>query len=256
MMLLAAAAALAQTPQYRVVTPEGKAPALQPGAGVPIDATLPATAEARADHRECMRTNAAALSLLNASREVVRTRENLRSDRAQGRSLAYSEGELERNWKYYKSQGGVATTPDEVKVPDDPCKASADKFRQQAEAAQTQYRECAATHEREIRISRLASEVIQARQWLAAAEKVQEEKRRNPSFGTDTRGSGEWASLAKLEPATMRQELAQRFTAYRSAGGPATRIDEVSALPDPCVAQRTPAPSPIRREGIVIPARK
>ena len=222
MMLLAAAAAFAQTPQYRVVTPEGKAPALQPGAGVPIDATLPATAEARADHRECMRTNAAALSLLNASREVVRTRE----------------------------------TPDEVKVPDDPCKASADKFRQQAEAAQTQYRECAATHEREIRLSRLASEVIQARQWLAAAERVQEEKRRNPSFGTDTRGSGEWASLAKLEPATMRRELAQRFTAYRSAGGPATRIDEVSALPDPCVAQRTPAPSPIRREGIVIPARK
>ena len=203
-----------------------------------------------------MRKNAAALSLLNASREIVRARENLRADRAQGRNFAYSEAELDRNWKYYKSQGGTATTSDEVKLPEDPCMASAGKFRQQTQAAQIQYRECAATHERDIRISRLAKEVVQARQWLAAAEKVQEEKRRNPNV--DTRNSGEWASLAKLDPAQMRAGLAQRFTEYRSAGGQETRIENVKEMPDPCLVERrdAPPPSPVRREAVVIPARK
>lgn len=228
-------------------------PVLQPG--VPIDATMAGTAEARAEHRDCMRKNAQALALLSASKEVVRTREIARNDRAQGRSGGYGEGELDRTWKYYKSLGGAAATPDAVSVPEDPCKASAEKFRQQADSAQARYRECAAAHPGEIRLARLSNEVVQTRQWLAAAEKVQEERLRNPN--PDTRGSGEWAVLAKLEPAPLRAELAQKFSAYRGAGGPAARVEDVAALPNPCITPPpAPGPSPVRRQAIVIPERK
>ena len=224
-------------------------------AQAPIEASLPATAEARAEHRDCVVKNARALALLSASKEVIRPREMLRNDRAQGRSTSFSEGELERSWKYYKSQGGAATTPDEVKVPDDPCAASAEKVRQQTQAANAKYRECAAAHAHEIRIHQAANGVINARQWIAGAERIQEERRRNPN--PDTRGSGEWAALAKLEPAKMRQELDQRFLEYRTVGGTATRAEDVTAVPDPCMPpQRYTEPSTIRRQVIVIPERK
>jgi hypothetical protein len=221
----------------------------------PIEASLPATAEARAEHRDCIVRNARLMAQLSASREVVRTREMLRIDRAQGRGTSFSEGELDRTWKYYKSQGGAAATPDEVRVPDDPCAASADKVRQQMATANAQYRECAAAHPAEIRLSQAANRVIQARQWLAGAERVEEERRRNPNL--DTRGSGEWAALARIEPGKMRQDLELRFAEYRSVGGPASRIEDVTPVPDPCVPQqREPGPSPVRRQMIVIPERR
>jgi hypothetical protein len=225
-------------------------------APVPPERMTPAAVQARREHAECMRANASAIEVANASREVVRARDLVKAARAQGRDVAYAQGELDRAWQHYLTRGGKATGPDGVRVPEDPCSGQAERAREQLEASRDRYQSCAASHQRELRLARLSGEVVQARHGLALAEKLQQERLRDPqAFEAKTRGSGEWRALAKMEPAMMREIMAQRFAEYRSAGGTAARADEVTVLPDPCLPERGALPpSPVRREAVLIPS--
>jgi hypothetical protein len=213
---------------------------------------------ARAEHAACMRQHASTLALIDAARSVIRTRDNLQRDRSQGRNVAYGESELERNWKYYKSQGGTAASPEQVSVPEDPCRESAQAVQRQMGEAQEKYRECAAARAGEVRLAQLSKEVVDGRQWLAMAEKMQEEKRRNPSLAAEGAGRGEWRGLDKVDPVQARAALGQQFAAYRGAGGTAARIEDVTLVPNPCISERSSAqgPSPIRREAVIFPPHK
>lgn len=140
-----------------------------------------------------------------------------------------------------------AATPESVEVPPDPCQASANKLRDERMDLHAQYTECASTHAREVRLATLSKELMESRNWLVVAEKIQEERRRNPEKYAGVDKSSEWGRLAQLEPAHVRASQAALFTEYRSAGGTAVRIEDVTALPNPCV-QNLPGP-PARPQG-------
>jgi len=216
---------------------------------------MPATVESRAEHRECMQKNAAAMSLIAAAREVIRIRDIVARLRAQGRDVAFAGPELERSWRHYKSSGGAAASPDGVSIPEDPCKASMEKVRQQAEAAQAEYQACVAAHPREMQLVSLANEVILARNALAWAERMMEEKRSNPGVAKE-----EWRMAERIDPLVARTALNQQFAEYRAAGGAATRVGDVQPVSNPCLVARgearVPESSPVKRQAIMIPGSK
>jgi hypothetical protein len=198
------------------------------------------------DSRECRRANAATLSLIRAAEEVMRSVNNLGVSGAKG-APSYQSDLLDRQWKYYKSLGGTAASPEQVRLPENPCRQVSEALRQKGAVMEAKYRECAASHPKEIKLSALSRQLLANRGYLAMLESVQEEKRRNPKFDSEFKGSGEWAAAFKADPALARAQLALQFQEYRSAGGTAPRLEGVTEIPNPCVpeAAAAPRPSPI-----------
>lgn len=132
-------------------------------------------------------------------------------------------------------------------MPDDPCREAQQALGRKSMALEIQYRECVAAHPGEMRVSALSRELVSARGYLARLEQIHEERRANPAVGSGPKGSGEWAAAAKADPALVRAALAAKFQEYRIAGGPATRLEDVREIPDPCMSE---APSPLRSSPI------
>lgn len=198
-----------------------------------IRASLQGTKEMN-DFRDCTRANAATLSLIKAAEEVMRLANNLRVSGAKGAS-AYQNELLERQWKYYKSQGGTAASPEQVALPDDPCKNTQEALRQKTVAMEAEYRKCTDSHTKEIKLSYLSNQLVENQKWFVMAEALQAEKRRDPEkFASEAKGSGEWAKLYSMEPAQLRAGMEYNFQEYKKYGGPATRVEDVQPIPNPC----------------------
>lgn len=205
----------------------------QPPAYGEIRASLQGTKEMN-DSRDCARTNAATLSLIKATEEVMQSVNNLRIPGAKSAS-AYQNELLERQWKYYKSLGGAAASPEQVTLPEDPCKNAKEALRQKTVAMEAEYRKCTDSHSSEIKLASLSNQLVENQKWLAMAEALQAEKRRNPEkFAAETKSSGEWAKLYSMEPAQLRVGMESTFQEYKKYGGPAMRIEEVKLIPNPC----------------------
>ena len=205
------------------------------------------------DVRECTRANHAMLSLIKASEEVIRSVNNLKIAGAKGFS-SYQRDLLERQWRYYKSLGGTAPSPEEVRMPEDPCKQVKEALQDKSVAMEAQYKECVASHAREMRLSVLSKELSSGHRYLAALKKIQEEKRNNPNFDSSAKDSEEWVAAFKADPALVQADLAAKFQEYRNAGGPASRLEDVREIPNPCLPEVTdpPTPPPITQKRILI----
>jgi len=114
------------------------------------------------------------------------------------------------------------------------------------------YNECVKLHASEVKLANLSTSLVQIRKRLTAAEALQAEKLRNSEKPADTKGSGERARQSSVEPAQLRAGLERTFQEYRKSGGPATTIENVTALPNPCLKELegartgTSGPSPIK----------
>lgn len=208
------------------------------------------------DARECERANAPALALIRAAEELMRTADGIRHQGAKGAS-AYQTELLASQWKYYKSLGGAAASPEQVRLPEDPCKEARQALQQKGAALEAEYRNCVAAHPKEMRLMALSRELASNRRYLAMLEKAHEEKGRNPNFEAESRGGGEWARALKADPALARARLAAQFQEYRSAGGTATRLEEVSEMPNPCAPAAVSAGPPASigaRKSLSLPA--
>lgn len=213
--------------------PQGGLVAPQPPFYGEIRASLHGTKEMN-DSRECARANATTLSLIKAAEEVIRSVNNIRVSGAKGAPAHQSEL-LDKQWKYYKSQGGTAASPEQVTLPDDPCKNAKEALQQKTVAMEAEYRKCTDSHSDEIKLASLSNQLVENQKWLAMAEALQSEKRRNPEkFAAETKGSGEWAKLYSMEPVQLRTGLEYTFQEYKKYGGPAMRIEDVKAIPNPC----------------------
>lgn len=188
---------------------------------------------------DCTRANMAMLSLVRASEEVIQSVNNIRVSGANGAS-SYRMDLLERQWKYYKSLGGTAASPEQVRMPEDPCKEAKEALQRTSVTIEAQYRDCGASHPKEMRLSALSKELLSGRGYLATLEKIRDEKRSNPNFDSGFKGSGEWAAAFKADPALVRAELAVKFQEYRSAGGPASRLEDVREILNPCIPEANP----------------
>ena len=96
------------------------------------------------------------------------------------------------------------------------------------------YNECVKLHASEVKLANLSTSLVQTRKRLAAAEALQAEKLRNLEKPAETKGPGERARPYFMEPAQLRTALERIFQEYRKSGGPATTIENVTALPNPC----------------------
>jgi len=205
------------------------------------------------DLRECTRAHQAELALTQASEEVLRSVNNLKRAGGGGAS-SYQRDLLERQWKYYKSLGGMAASPEDVRMPEDPCMQVREVLQGKSAVMETQYQKCAASHPKEMRLSALSKELSSARGYLVALERIREEKRNNPNIDSGSKGSGEYARAFQADPVLVRAELAIKFQEYRNAGGPATRLEDVREIPNPCLPTVTdaPRPSPINQKRTLI----
>lgn len=249
--------------------PSGTAPISAPpgprvGAAVPtVQAPPPRTLGALLntkemnDVRECTRAHQAELALMKASEEVMRSANNLKMAGARGAS-SYQRDLLERQWKYYKSLGGMAASPEDVRMPEDPCMPVREVLQSKSTAMETQYQECAASHPKEMRLSALSKELSSGQRYLVALERIREEKRNNPSVDSGSKGSGEYARAFQADPVLVRAGLAMQFKEYRAAGGPAARLEDVREIPNPCLPEVTdaPRPSPIMQKRTLIVPRE
>lgn len=207
------------------------------------------------DANECRRTHQNDQSLMRAAEEVIRSVNNARAVGARGAS-AYQSDLLERQWKYYKSIGGTAASPEQVQMPEDPCKEAGLALERKSSAVMNQYQECVAAHPKEIKLSALSRELIGNCGFLAALEKYHEEKRTNPGFDASAKGGGEWAAAFKADPAVVRTAVAMKFQEYRDAGGPAARLEDVTEIPNPCLPEKASLsqPSPINaKRSLTVP---
>ena len=216
-----------------------------PTAGAPPPATIGLLQGSKElnDVNACTRANMATLSLIRASEEIIRSSNNIGIAGAKGAST-YQSDLLERQWKYYKSLGGTAVSPQQVRVPEDPCKTEKEALNQKSVAQETRYRNCVALHPKEIRLAALSKELASGRAYLAALEKLREERSNNPNFDSSSKGSGEWAALLKADPLAVRAGLAVKLQEYRSAGGSASQLEDVREIPNPCVTEVTTTSRP------------
>lgn len=236
--------------------PAGTAPMqVMPGQRVgialpPVQAPPPHTMGAllatdeMAEVRECTRAHQKELALIKASEELMRSVNNLKITGA-GRTSPYQKDLLERQWKYYKSLGGTAASPEQVRMPEDPCMPAREALQKKSAAMEAQYRECSASHAREMKLSALSKELSDGNRYLAALEKFREQKRSTPGLGSG--GNDEYARAFQADPEVVRAGLAAKFLEYRAAGGPATRLEDVREIPNPCLplAAATQRPSPV-----------
>jgi hypothetical protein len=201
------------------------------------------------DLRECTRVHQTELALMKASEEVMRSVNNLKMAGTRGTS-SYQKALLESQWKYYKSLGGMASSPEDVRMPEDPCMQVKEVLQGKSTVMETQYQECAASHPKEMKLSALSKELSSGQRYLVALERIREEKRNNPSFDSGSKGSGEYARAFQADPLLVRAELGMKFQEYRDAGGPATRLEDVREIPNPCLPTVTdaPRPSPINQK--------
>ena len=207
---------------------------------------------AQDDYRACMQANAATWKLRRASEELVRTVSKMKQDGGKGKNQDQYQSQLKRQWDHYQALGGTAVSPEQVSVPEDPCKPIQDSMRQQADGARKRYNECATSRANEVKLANLSGALVQGQKRLAAAEALQAEKPRNPDKPADTKGPGERARQSSVEPAQLRAGLERTFQEYRKSGGPATTIENVKALPNPCLKELEaaragpPGPSPVK----------
>ena len=201
-LLFAAASALAQQKPAPPIAPE-------------IQQAMLGTKE-MADLRDCARENANAYALLKAAGEVMKSVQQIRATKEpsqQQRDL------LATQWKEYKQHGGTAASPEQVVLPPEPCKALKEAAQIKAFAMTAAYRQCAATRSSEIRLAVLSKDVMRGRTFLEIYDKLPPEQR----------------ARAPLDPVQVRAELAKDFKDYRAAGGPASRLEDVREIPNPCV---------------------
>ena len=192
------------------------------------------------DSRECQRANLAAISLRNSAEGVIRIVNNIKISKARGSSANYDaiyEKQLSSAWDYYKSRGGTAASPEHVTLPEDPCKEVRAALQRKGAAMEAQYRECTTSHAKELKLAILSKQLVANRGYLVALEKVQAEQRKNPNVNSDNKGSAEWAASFKTDPALVRATLASQFQEYRSLGGPASRLEDVGEVPNPCLTE-------------------
>lgn len=183
--------------------------------------------------RSCEMSNRAILSLREAAESVIRLVANARAPTARVADTYY-ETQIANVMRDYQSQGGTATSPDQVRVPDDPCGAPREAWRRKNETMQLDYDKCVAAHPVEVKLSSLSKQIVSARDELAIAEKTEDERINNPNIPADLRGKFDWAASIKARTMSLRTELAATFQQYRSAGGSAKRVEDVTKIPNPC----------------------
>ena len=106
------------------------------------------------------------------------------------------------------------------------------------------YRECVAANPKEARLATASKELADSRMWMAAAEKMQQERAQNPEKFAGKRADPQWAKLeAEFNPARVRAAQAAMFQEYRAAGGTAARIEDVTPVPHPCTHHLPGRPS-------------
>jgi hypothetical protein len=267
-LLFAAGTSWGQS-MYKVVTPDGKvvytdrAPASSPaavqltppqgarvlvapgmggGGSLPmVPAPPPHTLEAvrgtqeMSGLRECYRANSSTMSLIRAAEDVVRSVNNQKVATASV-NPSYQRDLLDRQWKYYKSLGGTAATPEEVRIPEDPCNAEKTALQQKTAQMETQYRACVDAHPREMRLFALSRDLISARSYVAMASKINSQP---GDFSAEVR-----ARAGQVDLAAAKAGLAAQFQEYRGLGGTAAQIEEVRELPNPCLPKESTAPQP------------
>ncbi len=193
---------------------------LPPNLPASVRAALEASAEMRAS-RECARSNESRQAQLRAAANVSKTQQSIQA--AGAKAPAYLTQMLEQQYKLYKSLGGTAASPQDVTVPEDPCKSSVEALRVKAAALEAGHRQCQGTRGREVKLALLAQEVVNTRAALAMLATLPADK-----AGVVT------APVGKTSAAQLRAEMAQKFQDYKNAGGTASRAEDVAEMPDPC----------------------
>ena len=243
--------------------PGGPRPAPQIQGAPPILPSVPfgnaGPSQAMQDYQACTRANAKALELMRAAAAVEQSVRSAKTSPLPGNLAEYRRTLLERQFAHYQSLGGTAATPESVEVPPDPCRQSFDALRQDQGANYAKYKECTAAHAKEVRLSGLAFQIVESNRLIAAAERMQSERRNNPEKFAEKRADPQWAKLeSEFEPARLRAGTAALFAEYRAAGGTATRSEDVTSLPNPCVQNlpglpaRSEAPSSVTRQSTLI----
>ena len=224
--------------------PQGVRGPMMIAPSMPIDG-LQGTREDN-EMRACVRANLRPIALIDAAREVMRSVEMAKANGA--RTSDYRRDLLQRQFQHYQSLGGSAATPQDVRLPDDPCNEQKQALQKKSAEMEGEYRRCADARPGEMKASALSHELVAGREYLLALGKAHEEKRNNPAnFEAGLKGSGEWRALWRADPAAVRAELAHKFHEYRSAGGTATRIEDVQRIPNPCM----PVPAPAKPQVIL-----
>ncbi len=205
--------------------------------------------------RNCTSANAATLSLIRAAEEVVTTVNTLRNA---GASVAtYQQQLLDKQWKTYKSLGGTAASPEQVKPPEDPCKAAKEALHQKSVALENEYRQCVESRANDIKVSELSKELVSGRNYAAMLDRIHENTRTAPKPDSGATVTSSRTATLKTDPDAVRAELAAKLEAYRSVGGPATRLEDVTEIPNPCIPRirtRTTASPVARPQAPAVPA--
>lgn len=178
--------------------------------------------------RACTSARHAELELRKAAEEVMRTVASVRptDDEATAR---YRRGLLDAQWRNYQSLGGTAAAPAAVTLPPDPCAAEQQAMQAKSASLEADYQRCAAEHPKEMRLSKLSYELAGAGGYLRTVESAAGVLRRGADAiaGRDPGGKG--------DPKQIRAILDDKFREYRALGGPATRLEDVKEIPDPCL---------------------
>ncbi len=185
----------------------------------PVNPAVLAGTPAMNDYRQCMRDNAAAIARMRAAEDVVRAQNSLKVAREHGVATAYSEERLQRQWQYFKSLGGSGASPEQVTVPEDPCKSALQALQPALAAKEAELAQCLSAEAGKVKLASLSRDVLMTRRYLDLLDRGQAPSEPNK----------------RVTPAEVRALLERQFQDYRRNGGTAVRVEDVREIDNPCL---------------------